>query len=324
MILILSNKWDVTVDFVVAELQSRHIEFLRINTEDLIKGSATVSLPDFRIRVSKRDKVHDITQKINVIWNRRPGKPFDDFPKDQRPSEAVQSFVNDQWYSLLEAIQLIPNITWVNDPKANDATENKIRQLFIASKIGFEIPETVITNDPEHAKYLLNKHNKNAVTKALYSPLIEEPEKDYFIFTNTIRDLNQIPEEDIRISPTIFQQALIPKFDYRITVIGEKVFSVRIERKDGINLDIDWRTEKRDIDFIQYKLPPDIEKLCCRYVQECNLLFGAIDLIEHKGKFYFLEINPNGEWGWLQKPHNVPIAEALCDLFVYYDKGLNT
>jgi len=319
MILILSNKWDVTVDFVVAELQSRGVEFLRVNTEDLVAGCATVILPNFKIKISKGDKVYDLVEKINVIWNRRPGKPFDDIDKKERPSGAVQSFVNDQWYTWLEAIQLISNITWVNDPKANDATENKIRQLLTASKIGFEIPETVITNDPDHAKFLINKHNNLAVTKALYSPLIEEPEEDFFIFTNKIREINHVPEKEIRISPTIFQQALIPKFDYRVTVIGEKVFTVRIERQDGVPLDIDWRMDKSDINFIQCDLPPEIEKLCLRYVQESSLLFGAIDLVEHKDNFYFLEINPNGEWGWLQKPHNVPIAEALCDLLIYHD-----
>jgi len=54
-------------------------------------------------------------------------------------------------------------------------------------------------------------------------------------------------------------------------------------------------------------------------VKEAGLLFGAVDFVEHEGKFIFLEINPNGEWGWLQKPHNVPIAETLCDLMISRD-----
>lgn len=320
MILILSNKWDVTVDFVVAQLHSRGIKFMRINTEDLASGRATIRLPELRILVSKHGHVHDLTEAINVIWNRRPGKPFDDIPKAARPSLAIQNFVNDQWYSWLEGIQLIPGIAWVNHPRSNDTIENKPRQLLLASKLGFEIPETLITNDPTEAKKLAKFHGNHFVAKALYSPLIEEPNEDFFIFTSIIKNPDAIPDEEIRVSPIIFQQALIPKIDYRVTVVREKVFAVKIERLDEKPIEIDWRMEKDDLRFLPCKLPSDLENLCRRYVEECNLLFGAIDIVEHRGRFFFLEINPNGEWGWLQKPNNIPIAEALCDLLALYDK----
>jgi len=320
VILILSNKWDVTVDFVVAELRSRGIKFTRINTEDLASGRATIRLPELRILVSKHGHVYDLTEEINVIWNRRPGKPFDDIPRTARPSLAIQNFVNDQWYSWLEAIQLIPDITWINYPRSNDTMENKARQLLIASTLGFDIPETVITNDPIDARRLAEMHGNRLVAKALYSPLIEEPDEDFFVFTSNIKNLDGIPDEEIRVSPIIFQQALIPKIDYRVTVVGEKVFVTKIERVNKTPIEIDWRMEKDDLRFLPCNLPSDVENLCQRYVKECNLLFGAIDLVEHRGKFFFLEINPNGEWGWLQKPNNIPIAEALCDLLTLYDK----
>ncbi|MBW1794852.1 MAG: hypothetical protein JRJ38_10545 [Deltaproteobacteria bacterium] len=319
MILILSNKWDLTVDFVVAELRSRGSNFIRFNTEDLASGRATICLPDLRILVSKHGRVHDLTRDINVIWYRRPGKPFDDIPTGERPSLATQNFVNDQWYSWLEAIQLIPNITWINHPKANDAIENKARQLLIASKLGFEIPETVITNDKNDAIRLAQEHDNYLIAKALYSPLIEEPDEDFFVFTNIINDVDLLREEEMRVSPTIFQQALVPKIDYRVTVVGQRVFAVRIERLNEKPLQTDWRMEKDDLRFLPCNLPPDVDILCQRYVDECDLLFGAIDLVQHEEKFFFLEINPNGEWGWLQKPNNIPIAETLCDLLIFYD-----
>lgn len=39
MILIFSNKWDITVDFVVRRLKARRAEFVRINTEDLTRDA---------------------------------------------------------------------------------------------------------------------------------------------------------------------------------------------------------------------------------------------------------------------------------------------
>lgn len=156
-----------------------------------------------------------------MIWNRRPGKPYDDLPLEERPSPAVQRFVNDQWYSWLEGLQLIPGITWINHPQANDAMESKVRQLRLASRVGFHIPTTLVSNDPDQVRVYLGRFGGRIITKALYSPLIEEEKQDYFIFTNELRTINDDDGKRIRLSPAIFQEAIVPKTDYRVTVIGE-------------------------------------------------------------------------------------------------------
>jgi glutathione synthase/RimK-type ligase-like ATP-grasp enzyme len=255
-----------------------------------------------------------------VIWNRRPGRPFDDIPPDARPSPATQRFVSDQWYSWLEALQLLSGIVWINHPTANGLMENKIRQLWLASKIGFQTPTTIVSNDPDAAKGLQVQYGGRIIAKALYSPLIEEPEQDYFIFTNVISgEIDPGDDDAIGVSPIVFQEPLIPKVDYRVTVVGDTVIPVKIEAQNGTPVDLDWRAQKDGLQFYLCSLPKEIEELCRSYVRQSGLLFGAIDLVEHNNKFVFLEINPNGEWGWLQKPSGVPIAETLCDLMILYD-----
>ncbi|MHB8134579.1 MAG: hypothetical protein ACYDH1_10195 [Anaerolineaceae bacterium] len=317
MILIISNKWDITVDFVISELRQRGCGFIRINTEDLVLGRATINIPNLEILVEKQGKVIDLAKVVKVIWNRRPGKPFDNLPEESVPSLPYQHFINDQWFSWQEVLQLIPNVKWINHPQANYLMENKIRQLMIAAKLGFSIPDTVVTNDPEDIKFLAKKHNERIIAKALYSPLIEEKGQDFFVFTNEVTITDLSPVEDFRISPSIFQQTLSPKIDYRVTVVDNEVFAVKVQ--DQINPmggHIDWRTKKEGLTFISCKLPVEIEFLCKKFVQECGLFFGALDLVQYKNKFYFLEINPNGEWGWLQYPYGIPIAKALADLMI--------
>lgn len=318
MILILTNKWDLTVDFVIRELHRRKHPFLRVNTEDLIAEKATITLPDLQILVSKQGKTFNLSKEIKVIWNRRPGKPYDDIPKNKRPSLAVQKFVNNQWYSWLEALQLLPGIIWINHPQNNDFMESKPRQLWLASKLGFNIPKTIITNDASDISEKFKEYG-NVIAKALYSPLIEEEGQDYFIFTNLINETELIDVDSFKICPTIIQQPIIPKIDYRVTVIGSNIFPVKIISASKDTVDIDWRTQKENITFELSEIPSQIEYLCLSYVKEAGLLFGAIDLIEQDGKFIFIEINPNGEWGWLQKPNNIPIAETLCNLMVQID-----
>ena len=324
MILIVSNKWDITVDFVIAELAKRKHPFIRLNTEDIISNRVSIFLSDFRIMLSKNQQVYDLTRDVSVVWYRRPGKPFDNVQESKSPSFATQKFVNDQWAILIESLQLVSGITWINRPEKNDQMENKIHQLFLASKLGFQIPDSIVTNDLEQAKQFAGKYDDQLVAKALYAPLIEEPDQDFFVFTNKINTSDLVEEDEIRVCPTIFQQCLSPKVDYRVTVIGNMVFPVRIEYQMEQPSHIDWRTVKDQIQFTSCKLPPDLENLCRQYVKENGLIFGAIDLIEYEGEFFFVEINPNGEWGWLQKPHNIPIAEALCDTMTIYDKGIHS
>jgi glutathione synthase/RimK-type ligase-like ATP-grasp enzyme len=88
---------------------------------------------------------------------------------------------------------------------------------------------------------------------------------------------------------------------------------------DEIDVPVDWRTLKDEVQFVEDVLPEHIEELCHSYVAQNGLVFGAIDLVKVDDEFVFLEINPNGEWGWLQKPWGVPIAENLTDYLINHD-----
>ena len=112
-------------------------------------------------------------------------------------------------------------------------------KLLLARKKGEKIPQDWgtdnqgrPTNDPDEAWRLAKRHGNRLVAKALYSPLIEEPDEDFFVFTNAITATDLAAEEEIKISPSIFQQCLSPKIDYRVTVVGETVFPVRVGRQN--------------------------------------------------------------------------------------------
>ncbi len=211
MILIISNKWDIAIDFVVRELRSRNKDFIRLNTENLASEGFSLFLPDFEILYTKHNSPLSLSDQVGVVWNRRPGKLFDFIPREERPSLAIQEYVNSQWFTLLESLQLIKGISWVNHPQANDAMENKPRQLIAASKLGFNIPRTVITNDPLEVKKFASSFDGPIIAKALYAPLIEEEDQDYFIFTNEmeIKDIESF--EEIKDKPYYFSGTSLSK-----------------------------------------------------------------------------------------------------------------
>ena len=311
MILILANKWDLTVDLVVLELQRRNASFVRLNTEELPYWSVAARFPAESIWLRSSKGVSVVASEVSAIWNRRPGHVYDDIVPGERPSLATQKFVTDQWFSWLESLQLTSSVLWVNHPNSNGLMENKLRQLKLAIEIGFSVPETLVTNDVHEARSWATGLGERVICKALYSPLIEEPEGDQFIFTNLVEDMSVDLEKSLSLAPVIFQRAILSKQDYRVTIVGNNVFAVKVGIPDSI---LDWRTASSNIEFALCDLPAEIEGKCRKYVESSGLSFGAIDLIESEGVFYFLEINPNGEWGWLERPNGIPISVALCDL----------
>ena len=315
MLLILSNKWDISVDFVVRECRNRNLPYIRLNTEDLISNGASITIDDeTNIFLDKDGVIYHLNDCITSVWCRRPGKVYE-FVDGEKPSEAVQKFVHEQWIIWLEALSLLDNVLWVNDPMTSAKMENKIVQLNYARSLGFEIPKTIVTNSTNKIKEYFGSKDKKIIAKALYSPLIEEPDQDYFIFTNAIK-IDQLVYEEVSICPSIFQERLSPKRDFRVTVVAEQVMSVEIKIEDSNHSNIDWRTLENDVQYKAIKLPKGLERKCADYVKQCGLIFGAIDIVEYNDTYYFIEINPSGEWGWLQKQLGTPVAEEICSLFL--------
>jgi len=67
------------------------------------------------------------------------------------------------------------------------------------------------------------------------------------------------------------------------------------------------------VKYIPFNLPEAIEKKCIYLVRELGLSFGAIDLIESNTDFYFIEVNPTGEWAWLVETADLKIYEGIVD-----------
>lgn len=229
VILLLSNKWDVSTDYIVENLRRRNHRFLRINTEDLAGSTSSASLPSFSYRI--KDKRINLAENLHSVLLRRPGRPFE-FTKADRPSSSTVRYIADQWRSFISGLESIPGVLWINDPHRNSFAEMKLNQLAHAEKTGFRIPKTRITNSKEELTEFAESFDGKIIAKALYSPLIQNGEEEFFIFSNRVPDLSSINEEELSLSPVIFQEEVQNKTDYRVTVVGSSCFSAEIVCKD--------------------------------------------------------------------------------------------
>jgi len=312
-VLILSNKWDIAVDYVVRELREREVSFARINTEQFPSHEAVVHMPDLRFVVNLPPNEIVIDSNLRSVWLRRPGRPFGARCGDNAISEVVARFCQEQWHAFVQGIVSIPNVVWINPPSSNEVAECKIVQLRCAKDCGFPVPKTLITSSKAAAEGFIDSCGGTAITKALYAPLLEYPQQDYFVFAEVIHGVQGSSEKALSMAPVIFQEYLQGKVDYRVTVVGPHVFVARIDSSNDRPIPPDWRTKCDGLNFVACDIPSEVKRRCRLLVKKLGLVFGAIDLAFDKGDFYFLEINPNGEWGWLQKQAGLRIAEAIAE-----------
>lgn len=304
MILIISHKTDFTADFVINKLNQRNIGYKRLNCEDLFSQSFKLSLNNnFEYLILGEEN-------YKSIWFRRTKLPqIDDLVQEEK------------LYILNETESLFKNLfttlpgKWLSKPNFVYEAENKILQLKIAQEIGFNIPNTIVTNSRKEVVEFYKLNNENIIVKPISHTRIEYKDSLSFIFTNHISK-KQIEEIDnYEINPCIFQENIPKEYEIRVTVVGEKVFAAAVYSQMDEETKIDWR--KKKLKFVHTQLPPRISQLCVQLVKKLNLEFGAIDLIKNtKGDFIFLEINPNGQWAWIESQTDLKISEAIIDFLI--------
>jgi glutathione synthase/RimK-type ligase-like ATP-grasp enzyme len=100
----------------------------------------------------------------------------------------------------------------------------------------------------------------------------------------------------------------------RINVIGKYVWATAIYSQEQEHTKLDFRHNTADCPHEPFLLPPKIEQMCLEIVRRLGLRMGNIDMIVTPDeKFIFLEINPNGQWVWIERMVGFPLCQALVD-----------
>lgn len=310
MILLVTNKRDITTDFIVLELRRRGVPFLRLNSEDLPEASVTFRLgrgQGWEIRTQGRDLA---LRDVRAAYYRRPGTPE---PLGFEGQAAVRDYVAGEWTALLRSLWNALDGRWLNSPFAILRAEDKPRQLAAALALGFDVPETLIGNDFYAVAGFVEPGD--AVGKPLRHALIERGPAGEVLFTSRLGALAPSDRDAVSIAPVIYQREVRKAFDIRVTVIGEQVHAVAIHSQAHSDTEVDWRRGTRvDLAHEVVPLPGDLQTRCVGLVREFGLRYGAIDLVrDGAGRDWFLEINPNGQWAWIERRTGLPLAAAIVD-----------
>lgn len=303
-ILIVSNKLDFTTDYVCMELQKRNAKYFRINRDDFEKYQILFDVDKETMTIEINDDIIFLDNTLKAIYYRAPIYLRDIYKPNISKEEQLY---RTQWAAFIRNLTFFDNVIWVNNPSATFKAENKILQLKYAKSIGLLCPKTLLANT---SNIDINK-DEVFIVKTLDTGILRIGDKEAFIYSNVVTG-NEIKSSNLSLAPIIIQEYLQPKIDVRVTIIGNKVYAVKI-MKNSRGIDGDWRREKNDVRYVPFSLPKDIETKCIELLKRFGLAFGGIDLIQSNDMFYFLEVNPTGEWAWLVNCAQLEIYLGICD-----------
>jgi glutathione synthase/RimK-type ligase-like ATP-grasp enzyme len=192
-----------------------------------------------------------------------------------------------------------------------------VSQLALAARLGWRIPRTVTTSEPQALLDFYEACGGRIIAKASVPLELagREGEKRE-PYTRPVRRRDLLTCRALRHGPVTFQEYVAKRAELRVTVVGDRVFAAEIDSQASPRTRHDWRHyDNTRARYSVHALPPDVEALCVAVTRALGLCYGAIDLIlTPDGEYVFLEINPNGQWAWVEELTTMPIADAIADL----------
>lgn len=300
MILIITHKEDYTSDFVINKLNEQEIAYFRLNCEDILTY-------DFKINEFLNFSINGIDSFKSIWFRRTKLANFSSYSIEQ------QDFLQNEYDSFLKNLfSILYSQNWLSNPNNVYIAENKLLQLKIARSIGFLIPKTLVTTDRKYIKKFYNENNGQTILKPFWNSKMISEGKMKLLFTNLLSKNHIDQIDELEISPTIFQDYIEKKKEYRVTIVDKNIFVASVNSQSDKKTIVDWR--RGNLTFKKDELPIEIKKKCFELVNRLGLNFGAIDLIQDKDdNIIFIEINPNGQWVWIEIDTGLEISKSIIN-----------
>ena len=312
MIGIVSHDEDLHAATVRSHLDSLGVGAVQLDTADMPDriGLTTWTRPGGDWRAEWGIDGVD-ADDLRVMWWRRP-QPY--MPSDGVTSQQDRMFVVGECAAAVSGLWSCLDAVWVNDPDRDEAASRKMWQLKVASELGLRVPRTCMTNSPERARQFIAGEAGEVIYKA-FGATPETWRETRIITATQVAQLDQV-----RLAPVIFQEAIAGGCDIRVTVVGDRVFPAQITGPaDGYEYDFRLHTARSAITPVD--LPDAVTAALLALMRRLGLWYGAIDLRRAPdGDYVFLEINPAGQWLFVEYATDQPISQELAMLLARLDR----
>src|SRR3989338_774874 len=322
-ILILTIDPDPHADFVERILKRRKRRVIRLNTNQIsefsqISFNTSGSMPTIGVR---SDGKLYTPKDFQSIWFRKPFLQLQETSQIGVDKALEINFKFEEYRNACTAFlfEAKKNNVFVLSHYDNIVKANyKLLQLIAASKIGFHIPETLVSSDVKEIKSFIDSYDKTVIMKTLGKPFVEvgNKKKIFYTYMLTAKQFSDYYKDKVIDFPLLVQEEIKKKIELRITVVGNRIFACAIDSQSLAHSKVDWRmADPYKLKHEMINLPSEVERCCFEICRSFGLQFSAIDMaITPKGDYVFFEINPNGQYLWIEDITKAPISSALADL----------
>ncbi len=211
-----------------------------------------------------------------------------------RHAEAVEDILL-SWADLTPALVL-------NRPSDMAANRSKPYQASWIEALGFLIPDTLITTDPDAALEFWRQHDQ-----VIYKSI-----SGIRSIVSRLTSEHRERLHHIVACPTQFQEYL-PGIEYRVHVVGEETFACKV-----ISEADDYRYTSQPVDIQACDIPTEIETRCKLLARSMNLSLAGLDLrCTPEGRWYCFEVNPSPGFTCFERATGQPIAAAVARLLAF-------
>jgi RimK-like ATP-grasp domain len=199
------------------------------------------------------------------------------------------------WVELTDALV-------VNRPTAMAGNNSKPYQAELIRRQGFKVPATLMTTDPEAVRNFCDE----------YGSVIYKSASSIRSIVSRLSPEHLTRLDDVRWCPTQFQQ-YIPGQEYRLHVVGDRLFSCRITSEAD-----DYRYARRQgssVEIEPCELPRQVGTRAKEMVAAMGLFVAGVDLRQTPdGHWYCFEVNPSPGFTYYEAEAAHPIADAIAQL----------
>lgn len=311
MILIITDSNDEHANLVTEKLEKRCLEYFRFNLDIESLKKTTLEYLNNGWIISQNGK-RVISTSISCVWFRRA---FVEMLLEEKEDRSPDFLIwKGEWNKVLlgfyTSISAIPSLCPL---KPSYAAENKFLQQAYAQSIGFNVPRTITSNNKENL-IAFTEESQNGVVLKLHS-------QDFYKVGDSFKGIyvNKIYADDLSMfsveneNPITLQEYIEKKCEVRYTVVDKEHFCCIIDSQSSSISKVDWRRyDLPNTPYFRSEPPKEIKKQVSEILERLGINFGALDfIIDKNDDWYFLEVNPMGQWLWIEDLTGMDISGAI-------------